>query len=133
MRGSGPGDNAYYVDGLPIARLFHYGSISVFNADLIEDFNLYSAAFGPHYGDVTGAVIDVALREPRKDRLGGKVDVNVMGANFLVEGPRTDDQSFYFAARRSYIDLLVKQVDGQRRDDAGSELSGTIRASICGS
>lgn len=111
VRGSGPGDNAYYVDGLPVARIFHYGSISVFHADLIEDFNLYSAAFGPHYGDVTGAVIDVALREPRKDRLGGKIDVNVMGANFLVEGPRTDDQSFYFAARRSYIDLLVKQVE----------------------
>ncbi|MBI5890046.1 MAG: carboxypeptidase regulatory-like domain-containing protein [Nitrosomonadales bacterium] len=111
VRGSGPGDNAYYVDGLPIPKLFHYGSISVFNADLIEDFNLYSAAFGPHYGEVTGAVIDVALREPRKDRLGGKVDVNVMGANFLVEGPRSDDQSFYFAARRSYIDLLVKQVE----------------------
>ena len=111
VRGSGPGDNAYYVDGLPINRLFHYGDISVFNADLIEDFNLYSAAFGPHYADVTGAVIDVALREPRKDRLGGKVDVNVMGANFLVEGARTDDQSFYFAARRSYVDLLVKQVE----------------------
>jgi hypothetical protein len=111
VRGSGPGDNAYYVDGLPINRLFHYGDISVFNADLIEDFNLYSAAFGPHYADVTGAVIDVALREPRKDRLGGKVDVNVMGANFLAEGPRTDDQSFYFAARRSYVDLLVKQVE----------------------
>lgn len=111
VRGSGPGDNAYYVDGLPVSRLFHYGSISVFNADLIEDFNLFSAAFGPHYGDVTGAVIDVALREPRKDRLGGKIDVNVMGANFLVEGPRTEDQSFYFAARRSYIDLLVKQVE----------------------
>jgi hypothetical protein len=113
VRGSGPGDNAYYVDGLPVGKIFHYGSISVFNADLIEDFNLYSAAFGPHYGDVTGAVIDVALREPRKDRLGGKVDVNVMGANFLVEGPRTDDQSFYFAARRSYIDLFVKKIENK--------------------
>jgi len=111
VRGSGPGDNAYYVDGLPVNRIFHFGDISVFNADLIEDFNLYSAAFGPHYGDVTGAVIDVALREPRKDRFGGKVDVNLMGANFLVEGPRSDDQSFYFAARRSYVDLLVKQVE----------------------
>ncbi|MFZ2161484.1 MAG: carboxypeptidase regulatory-like domain-containing protein [Sideroxyarcus sp.] len=113
VRGSGPGDNAYYVDGLPVHRLFHFGDISVFNADLIEDFNLYSAAFGPHYGDVTGAVIDVALREPRKDRFGGKIDVNVMGANFLVEGPRTADQSFYFAARRSYVDLLVKQVEDE--------------------
>lgn len=111
VRGSGPGDNAYYVDDLYIGKLFHYGAISVFNADLIEDFNLYSAAFGPHYANVTGAVIDVALREPRKDRLGGKVNVNLMGADFLVEGPQSEDRSFYFAARRSYIDLLVKQVE----------------------
>lgn len=111
VRGSGPGDNVYYVDGLVIGKLFHYGSLSVFNADLIEDFNLYSAAFSPHYGDVTGAVIDVALRKPRTDRIGGKVNVSLMGADFLVEGPRTEDQSFYFAARRSYIDLFVKQVE----------------------
>lgn len=111
VRGSGPGDNLYYVDGLRIGKLFHYGGISVFNADLIEDFNLYSAAFSPHYGDVTGAVIDVALREPRKDRLGGKVNVSLMGADFLVEGPRNNDQSFYFAARRSYDDLFIKQIE----------------------
>ena len=111
VRGSGPGDNLYYVDGIRIGKLFHYGSISVFNADLIEDFNLYSAAFSPHYGNVTGAIIDVALREPRKDRVGGKVNVNLMGADFLVEGPRNQEQSFYFAARRSYIDLLLKQIE----------------------
>src|SRR5574340_907645 len=52
VRGSGPGDNVYYVDDLYIGKLFHYGAISVFNGDLIEDFNLYSAAFGPHYANV---------------------------------------------------------------------------------
>ncbi|MBI5006088.1 MAG: TonB-dependent receptor [Nitrosomonadales bacterium] len=111
VRGSGPGDNAYYVDDLYIGKLFHYGAISVFNADLIEGFDLYAAAFSPHYGNVTGAVIDVALREPRKDRLGGKVNVNLMGADFLVEGPQGENQSFYFAARRSYIDLLIKEIE----------------------
>lgn len=113
VRGSGPGDNAYYVDGLPIAKLFHYGALSIFNADLIDDFNLYSAAFAPHFGDVTGAVIDVALRDPRKDRLGGKVNVNLMGADFLVEGPTAEDQAFYLAARRSYVDLFVKKIENK--------------------
>ena len=110
VRGSGPADNLYYVDDLPIGKVFHSTGISVFNADLIQDFNLYSAAFAPRYGDATGAVIDVALREPRDDRLGGKLNVNVIGADFLVEGPTTDNQSAYFAARRSYIDLLIKHV-----------------------
>ncbi len=111
VRGSGPGENIYYVDGLRSAKLFHFGSISIFNADLVEGFDLYSAAFSPYYGDVTGAVIDVALRDPRTDRLHGKANINLIGSDFLVEGPRNEDQSFYFAARRSYIDLLVKQIE----------------------
>jgi hypothetical protein len=111
VRGSGPGDNAYYVDNLQLDKLFHYDSISVFNADLIEDFNLHGAAFAPHYADVTGSVIDVALREPRKDRLGGKVNINLIGADFLVEGPQDENKSFFFAARRSYYDLFIKQVE----------------------
>ena len=113
VRGSGPEDNAYYVDGLIVGKLFHFGSISVFNADLIDDFNLYSAAFSPHYYNVIGAVLDVSLREPRNDRLGGKVNVNLLGSDFLVEGPSSKNQSFYFAARRSYVDLFVKQVENK--------------------
>ena len=111
VRGSGPGDNAYYVDDLPTGNIFHFGGISVFNADLLKDFNLYSAAFAPRYADVTGAIIDVALRDPRTERMGGKVNVNLLGADALIEGPINENQSFYFAARRSYIDLFLKQVE----------------------
>ena len=110
VRGSGPADNLYYVDDLPISKIFHTIGISVFNADLIQDFNLYSAAFPPRYGNATGAIIDVALRDPRTDRIGGKVNINVIGTDFLVEGPTAENQSMYFAARRSYIDLLIKQI-----------------------
>ncbi|MEI7843199.1 MAG: carboxypeptidase-like regulatory domain-containing protein [Gallionellaceae bacterium] len=111
VRGSGPQDNLYYVDSLPVGKIFHVGGISVFNADLIQDFNLYSAAFAPRFGDVTGAIIDVALRDPRTDRLGGKLNINLLGADFLVEGPTAENQSAYFAVRRSYFDLFIKQVE----------------------
>jgi hypothetical protein len=110
VRGSGPGDNLYYVDGLQVNNVFHFGSLSVFNAGLIDSFNLYSSVLNPHYGDITGAVIDVKLREPRSDHFAGNFDVSLMGAGFLLEGPRNNTQSYYFAGRRSYIDLLVKQV-----------------------
>ncbi len=110
VRGSGPGDNFYYADEIPVGKLFHFGGISVFNGDLIEDFNLYSAAFAPYYDNVTGAILDVRLRNPRTDRFGGKVNVNLTGADFLLEGPVNENQSWYFAARRSYFDLLIKSI-----------------------
>jgi hypothetical protein len=98
VRGSGPGDNFYYADAIPVGKVFHFGGLSVFNGDLIENFNLYSAAFAPYYDNVTGAILDIALRNPRTDRLGGKLNISLTGADFLLEGPASDNQSFYFAA-----------------------------------
>jgi hypothetical protein len=108
IRGSSPEDNRYYIDDLPAVYLFHMGGlISVVNADLVDDFNLYAAAYGPEYGDGLGGIIDVKLREPRTDRMGYKLNMGIFESDFLVEGPVKEGQSFYFAARRSYIDLVL--------------------------
>lgn len=111
VRGSGPGDNFYYADSIPVGKMFHYGGISVFNGDLIDNFNLYSAAFAPYFDNVTGAILDITLRNPRTDRLGGKVNISMTGADFLIEGPASAGQSFYFTARRSYFDLLLHSIE----------------------
>jgi hypothetical protein len=111
VRGSGPGENFYYADSIPVGKIFHFGGLSVFNGDLIDNFNLYSAAFAPYYDNVTGAILDITLRNPRTDRLGGKVNISLTGADFLIEGPASESQSFYFAARRSYFDLLLRSIE----------------------
>lgn len=108
IRGSGPENNAYYVDFLPVGYLFHMGGMdSVINADLVEDFNIYSSSFGPEYADVTGGILDVRLRKPRTDRIGAKLNTSMLETDFLVEGPVTENQSFYLAGRRSYLDLFM--------------------------
>jgi hypothetical protein len=118
IRGSRPGDNLYYADFLPIPYLFHIGgAVSVFPADLIDDFNLYAAAFGPEYGDGIGAVVDVSLRRPRQDRLGGKFNISFINADFLLEGPTADNQSFLFSARRSYLDLVIDEVEDEEEGE----------------
>lgn len=109
--GASPADNIYYVDFLPVAYLFHVdGFESVLNPWLIKGFDLYAAGYGPEYGDAVGAVFDVQLRDPRTDRFGGLVDVGLLGANLLLEGPLGKDTSFYLAGRRSYFELLRKSV-----------------------
>lgn len=111
VRGSRPEDNRYLVDFLPTAYLFHFGgAVSVFNEQLVNRFTLYPAAFGAEYANTTGAVIDVALRDPVTDQLTTTLDVSFIKAGALIEGPVTDKQSFYLAGRFSYIDLLLKDV-----------------------
>ncbi len=109
VRGARPSDNQYLVDFLPVGYLFHVGGFaSVFNADLIRRFDMYSAAWSPEYGDALGAVFDLSLRRPRTDRLGGKLDISLLGATALIEGPLGDDKSFFLSARRSWFDLVAK-------------------------
>jgi hypothetical protein len=108
IRGSAPDDNAYYVDTLPVGYLFHMGDLfSVFSSDIVKDFTLYPSGFGPEYFNATGGVIDAALRDPRTDRIGSKVNVTTLESDAMVEGPLTRSQSFLAEARRSYLDLLL--------------------------
>lgn len=118
IRGSNPEDNAYYVDGVPVGYLFHVGGlVSVLPTYIVDDFNLYAAAFGPEYDDVTGAVIDVALRKPRTDRLGGKVNISLIGADGLIEGPVAPHHSVLFSVRRSYFDLLLGTLEDKKKGE----------------
>ncbi|MDC8770156.1 TonB-dependent receptor plug domain-containing protein [Roseateles albus] len=114
IRGSRPGDNAYYIDFLPVGYVYHLGGyLSTVHPELVKQFELYTGAFGPEFDDVHGGIVDISLRQPRNDRLGGQIRVGALGADVLVEGPVTENQSFYFAAKKSYIDLLIrgKQTD----------------------
>jgi len=109
VRGSRPGDNYFETDFAPMGYLFHAGGvISVFNSELVESFNIYSSAYGPEFNGVTGGVFDVRLRDPRNNRFYTSLDVNFLQTGLLVEGPVTDNQSFYLAGRFSYLDLLVE-------------------------
>jgi hypothetical protein len=115
VRGARPQDNAYYVDFLPVGYLFHLGGFtSTFHPDLIRRFDLASAAWSPEYGDVVGAMFDISLRNPRSDRLGGKLDFSLLGASVLAEGPIGDGLSFFLAGRRSWFDLAVKTMEDEK-------------------
>lgn len=124
IRGSRPEDNRFLIDGLPAGRVFHVGGLtSVLHPDLVSRFDLYAAAFGPEFANATGGIIDVKLRRPRTDRLGGTLDLGALGADLLIEGPLAPGQSFYFAGKRSWIDLFVKRAsDGKEEGGDGTIL-----------
>lgn len=112
VRGSRPDDNYFQADFVPVEYLFHLdGLISVYNADLIESFDIYQSAYGPEFSGVTGGVFDIKLRDPETERLRTTVDISLLQAGALVEGPISDTQSFYLAGRISYLDLLLGELD----------------------
>ncbi|MEJ2622755.1 MAG: Plug domain-containing protein [Candidatus Thiodiazotropha sp.] len=118
IRGSRPEDNNYFVDFLPSGYLFHAGgTVSVFNAQLVESFDYYPAAYGAEFDGGTGAVIDTRLRDPRNDEFTTTIDVSMLQAGLLLEGPVSDGHSFYLAGRMSYMDLIIEDMVEDNEDD----------------
>jgi hypothetical protein len=110
VRGSGPADNLFVVDSLPVPYVFHLFDIggSVFSENILHTFNLYAAGYGPQYANVTGGVFDVALRDPKKQPLSTTVDVSVLRSGVFLESAVTANSAAYLSARVSNLSLFVK-------------------------
>ena len=110
IRGSNTRDNQFRVDGLPVGYLFHQGgTTSILNPDTVRRFNTYLAGYPAEFGGGLGGVVDVTLREPRRDRLHQEYQVGFYEASALIEGPLGERDSGFVALRRSYIDLLLPE------------------------
>lgn len=118
VRGSSPSDNLYMVDGAPAGYVFHAFSTSVFNENIIQDFELYSAGFGPSYSNAIGGIFDITLRDPKHQAFTTKLDLTALRAGAFFEGEVTENSAFYLSARGS---LLQYFLDDQSKKDIEKE------------
>jgi hypothetical protein len=116
VRGSGPSDNQYYVDNIPIGFPYHFGIVSTLDSNFVKGIDFYSGGFGPQYPNSMGGLVDVSQRDPREDRWGFRADVNLFLSEFELEGPITSDSSLSVAFRRSYLDLFISNFTGSQGD-----------------
>lgn len=108
VRGSSPDDSQVFLDGAPVRQLYHLGGLTSFvNGALLQRVDLFPGNFSTQYGRKIGGIIEAELRDPRTDRLHASVDVNMIDASAIAEGPITDKISFVIAVRRSYIDAWI--------------------------
>ncbi len=104
VRGSGNGDTRYFLDGVDIPVLFHFGGLrSTYNSDALSAIDLYPGGFNVRYGGCVGGVVEIKGRPAKTDRWHGNVDVNLIDASFLGEGPLSKTLSLMITGRRSYI------------------------------
>ncbi len=108
IRGTRPVDNSYRVDFLDVGYLFHFGTGSVVDGDLVQGFTFHGAGYGPRFQNVIGGVVDVVTRNPSKDDVHGMLDVNLVHGGLLGEGPLADDKRAYFSTRASYYHLVLE-------------------------
>ena len=115
VRGGGPSENLFIINGLEIPNINHFGTqgsssgtLSFINLDFIQNVEFSSGGFTAEYGDKMSSVMEIDLAKGRSDKLGGKtlISATQFGAN--IEGPLSKQSSFFFSARKSYLDIIFK-------------------------
>lgn len=108
IRGSSPRDSQVFVDGTNIPMVYHFGGLSsVIPTEMLEKLEFYPGNFGPQYGRATGGIVEVGVRSPRKDRLGGLLQFDLIDGRLLAEGPLSKNTRFMVAGRRSWVDAWL--------------------------
>jgi len=120
VRGLGPGNIGISIDGVDSPLLFHTvrgvqdtGSLALINSDILESASLLAGPHPQRMNAHLGSRLDFTTRDGSRERLTVRGMVSASAASTVWEGPLRSSKrgSWMFAARKSYIDWLLKKID----------------------
>lgn len=119
VRGGAADQNLIVLDEAVVYNANHlFGFFSTFNTDAVKDLKLYKGGFPAQYGGRLSSVIDVKLKEGNNQRFSGSGGLGLIASRLTLEGPiKKDKASFIVSGRRTYFDLITRQVNRAQADD----------------
>jgi hypothetical protein len=113
VRGGGADQNLILIDEAPIYDPSHLGGmISVFNADVIKDSELYKGGIPARFGGRLSSILEVRTKDGNNKKLAFAGGLGTMASRFMVEGPiKKDASSFIVSGRTSNLGLYLKAAD----------------------
>lgn len=124
VRGGGPSENVFYLDGIEIPVLNHFqtqgasgGATGILNVSFIQDMQLTSSAFNAMYDNALAATIVIKQRNGNPDKISGNFRLSGTEFAAMLEGPLSKKTTFMASARRSYLQFLFQLLDLPIRPD----------------
>ena len=110
VRGGGPDQNLYLLDGVPLYNVDHVmGFLSVFTPEAVKKVDMYKSSFPARFGGRLSSVVDVRTNDGDMKKYHGSLTIGLLTSRLHFEGPLIKDRtSFIISARRSYIDWIIK-------------------------
>ncbi len=109
VRGGGPDENLFLIDGIPLYNVNHLGGFfSAFNSDAIKNVTLYKGSFPAHFAGRISSVLDITTNNGNDREWHGGASLGLLAAKLNVEGPIIKERTtLSLSARRTYGDLLL--------------------------
>jgi outer membrane cobalamin receptor len=126
IRGGGPSENVFYLDGVEIPVINHFttqgaagGPVGQLNVSFIEDATLATSAFNARYDNPLSAVLQFTQRDGNPERVQGNFRVGASETSLTLEGPlaKNGKTTFLASARRSYLQFLFQLIGLPIRPD----------------
>ena len=95
VRGGGPSENRFFLDGVEIPNINHFstqgasgGPVGIINPDFIREVDFYSAAYPAARGNALSSVLDFKLQDGNKEKFSLR---GVIGASDIGFSGRQED------------------------------------------
>ncbi|MCQ2273895.1 MAG: TonB-dependent receptor [Bacteroidales bacterium] len=112
VRGGGPDENLFLLDGVPMYNVNHLGGFfSAFNSDAVKNISLYKGSFPAHFSSRLSSVLDITTNNGNDKEYHGGLSVGLISAKFNFEGPIIKEKTtFSISGRRTYGDALLQPI-----------------------
>ena len=117
VRGGGPSENRFFLDGVEIPNINHFstqgasgGPVGIINPDFIREVNFYSAAYPAARGNALSSVLDFKLQDGNKEKFSLRGVIGASDIGFSVNGPAGKKTTYQVSIRRSYLQFLFDMI-----------------------
>lgn len=108
VRGTEPQDTGYYIDGIRVPNVFHFGGLhTVINTDLLEQVKFLPGNYGVRYGRTMGGVVEAETSEDIPHSRDSYLGVDLLNAQAFTKIPLSEQHGLMLSFRRSYVDAVL--------------------------
>jgi hypothetical protein len=113
IRGGAPSENTFYLDGIQVPNINHFttqgssgGPVGMINVNFINSVDFYSGAFPADKGNALSSIFDFKFKNGNPDKQVFTATVGASDFGVTADGHISDNTSYIFSVRRSYLQLL---------------------------
>ena len=117
VRGGGPSENRFFLDGVEIPNINHFstqgasgGPVGIINPDFVREVNFYSAAFPAARGNALSSVLDFKLQDGNKEKFSLRGTLGASDVGVSANGPLGNKTTYQVSVRRSYLQFLFDMI-----------------------
>ncbi len=117
IRGGGPNENRFFLDGIEIPAINHFatqgasgGPVGMINVNFIRDVDFYTSAFAAQRGNSLSSIMEINLKDGRTDKTGGIFQIGASEVGLTLDGPLSKKTTYLASIRRSDLQFLFKAI-----------------------